>query len=313
MASLDWDSPYWYRNADPDTIFYYHENVLGLTVSEDGSLYLLMNVANKAAHEVFKLDPKSFQILDRMYCDTMMYYDTMGIFVHEIYNTDGDFAIIGQGILHVPSARIIGSVVRHTIEGQVYATRSACLRDLGKKIEIVTAETLDSLSNGTRGYLCLYEEPVFTVSPPKKGRARGGTVELLTSSKVFRGGGAVFAVVADSGNRIRYTQEEGSSKKIIKKKTGGLIYKIKNIQSHTGLKKIKFSKANMEEYSVFAPWVNLFGRPVPDGEAKKWRYNLPVGNYAGMFVSPTPGRKPVMVEIRVKGEHNIIFINPAKF
>jgi len=267
---------------------YAGERRLGLTISENGDSVYLVIATNTARMEIIQLKASNFKIVARTTVDSSEIVNS------HFFDVDGDFIVLRGKIFHIPSASLVGEYVVH--DNNLPLTRSACIRDLGERVEMITTESDLSIAVG---YLSIYDEPILSVSTPKK--VSGGFVKLLTSSRVFRGGSATFTVVANSGYKIRYIQKEASSKKIIKKKTGGLVYKIKNIQSHTGLKKVKFAtSAGMKEYSIYAPYTLIFGRPTPDGDSRKWRYNLSVGDYIGLFVSPTPGEVPRTLLIRVK-------------
>jgi len=310
----EYKSTYRWQGAIPDRGYtefefeYGHQDGIGLTTSLD-RMYLMVQT-NSALLEVIEINLNDLKVVKRTVVDE---YE---LGTGNILSSDGEFAVLGYKIFHIPSAKVIGEFPLHKIEPQndfgQTELAGASIRDLGSEVELLVTETGPTgLTGYLQGYVTTYDEPVFSVSSPNK--VRGGIVELLTSSKVFYGGDAAFSIVADEGKKIRYTKEIDGSKNTSKKELGGLIYRIKNIQAPTGIGRVKFSKSDLEEQFFPAPYISVLGRPTPSGEPRKWSYQFIPGNYAGVFSSPTPGIPPRMVEIRVKNKKKVRIIDPANF
>ena len=281
IASFDW-STYVYSNSKTP------EKDLGITVGKDGFIYVLRTSTSAPYHAALKINPSTFRVLQ-----TIPYGDPDYTSPPYIFATDGDFAIIGRTkdlsmVLHVPSGQFIGSVKRHTHSTGAMSFLVS-MRDMGNEVEIITAESPLYNLNYPEGVLSYYKTPVYTVSVPKKKKIVGGTVELISSSRVFPGGSATFVVTAEDGKRVWMIREWSSSKKIVKKRVASLIYRIKKIKSDSGLKKARFSNANMRKYSVWLPYITVIGRPDPEEEDPQWYYDLSVGKYIGFQTSTTTG------------------------
>jgi len=291
-GTYQWDKPIPEHGYSNITFKFSGSDGLGLTVVAD-RLYLVIQT-NVGPLETIEIGLSNLKTLRRSIIDTTSQTGT-GI----PKSVDGEFAVLGNKIFHIPSANIIGEFPKPA----EHNVKEACLSDFGSRIELVTAESPYSIAQGT---LSIYNEPVFTVSLPKKNK--GGVVKLLTSTdvsapyaKVFKGGAASFVVTADPGKKVRMIKEVGKSKKFTKKDKGSLVYKIKDIQSDTGIDKVRFGKANMPKYDVYTPYLHVIGYPIPEGEPIRWWTTFTPGewvapwnfSYAKIVVKPNGKAKIV--------------------
>lgn len=263
----------WDNTASPGSleIRYADKGRLGLVTNND-AVFLIIGTRDDGI-EIISLNKKTKKLLSRKILWGAMDID-------RIYDTDGEFMAFGGGILHVPSAQVVGTFSL-LLSGS--ATMNACcIYDSGSRFQMVTFGYISTDPRHWFYYFSEYDEPLFKVSTPKK--VRRGTVQLLGSSRVFRGGSAVLVATADPGKRVKSIQKKGFTKKTIKRETTSLVFKIKKIKEDTGLKKVVFASSNMEQYKVQLPNALIIGRPTPDEpNPKKWYYNLGVGNYVGFY------------------------------
>ena len=301
MATYRWEG------ATPDRGYpfkFVEQDGLGLTVVSD-KIYLVVHT-NCYAIEVIEIALSNLKITRRSVVDGEKAE------TGSLKSIDGEFAILGDKLLHIPSGSVIGEFQEHL----GFDVREACLLDHGSRIGLVTAESPYSIAQGA---ISVYDEPVFTVSLPKKIVA--GTLRALTTTdtsasyaKVLKGGAVSFVVTADPGKKVHTIKKVGKSKQVIKKDKGSLIYRIKNIESDTGLEKVQFRNASMPKYDVYTPYLCVIGYPTQEGDPRRWWTTLTPGEYVAVFESTNPGGiLPYFVEIRVKPQGGVKKISPSKF
>ena len=250
---------------------------LGITVT-DKHVYILANTNTSKLEIICLSKNKPKKMISRV---VMNCFDMSGI-----YDVDCEYAVIGEKIFHIPSARVMGSFDPFNNNNVYMNVR--CINGQADHFEMTMFGVTYTDPSHWYYYYSEFDEPIFSISSPKV--TIGGIVKLVTSPRVFLGGNATFVATADERMKVKYIIDTGSSKKMIRKETASLLYKYKNISKNVGLKKIGFAETDMKKYKIFLPYSRVLGRSIASGDnPRKWYYYLSAGKYVCYSKSPYDG------------------------